>query len=203
LARHLFSLLVIAAIVIGVLWQRSQLAALALNRIDPVPETRELVAQERDAEAAGYLTFFMDYPEPPRLASHHRTIALLGLLGLTPLFRVQGGFLLRFFVIFVCFRHGLDPRPASEDCRRIRTADARYRLTLEPLSGARRDFNPSIDPGRGATCPARHSGSHIVRALSLDQGAGGRILVYQESGLSASGTRISLRRSIGSESGPL
>jgi hypothetical protein len=56
------TLLVIAAIAIGVLWQRSQLAALALTRLDPLPETRELVAQERYAEAADYLAFFMDYP---------------------------------------------------------------------------------------------------------------------------------------------
>lgn len=56
------TLLVIAAIAIGVLWQRSQLAALALTRIDPLPETRELVAQERYADALNYLTFFMDYP---------------------------------------------------------------------------------------------------------------------------------------------
>ena len=56
------TLLFIAVIAIGVLWQRSQLAALALTRIDPVPETRELIAQERYAEAADYLAFFMDYP---------------------------------------------------------------------------------------------------------------------------------------------
>lgn len=56
------ALVLIAAIAIGVLWQRSQLAALALTRIDPIPETRTLVAQERYAEAADYLAFFMDYP---------------------------------------------------------------------------------------------------------------------------------------------
>lgn len=56
------TLLIIAAIAIGVLWQRSQLAALALTRIDPVPETRDMIAQEHYAEAADYLGFFMEYP---------------------------------------------------------------------------------------------------------------------------------------------
>ncbi|NEX23509.1 hypothetical protein G3480_25050 [Thiorhodococcus mannitoliphagus] len=54
--------LFIAIIAAGVLWQRAQLSALALTRIDPVPETRQLVDQERYAEAADYLGFFMDYP---------------------------------------------------------------------------------------------------------------------------------------------
>nr|WP_240905958.1 hypothetical protein [Thiorhodococcus mannitoliphagus] len=49
-------------IAIGVLWQRGQLSVLALSRIDPVPETRQLVEQERYAEAHDYLAFFMDYP---------------------------------------------------------------------------------------------------------------------------------------------
>ena len=34
---------------------------MALVRIDPVPETRTLVAEERYADAADYLGFFMDY----------------------------------------------------------------------------------------------------------------------------------------------
>ena len=38
-----------------------QLAVLALTRIDPLPRTRELVAQERYAEAAQYLDYFMAY----------------------------------------------------------------------------------------------------------------------------------------------
>lgn len=36
--------LTLLVIALGVLWQRSQLAALALTCIDPLPETRELVA---------------------------------------------------------------------------------------------------------------------------------------------------------------
>ena len=54
-------LLIFATTAICVLWQREQLAALALVRIDPVPETRTLVAEERYAAAADYLGFFMDY----------------------------------------------------------------------------------------------------------------------------------------------
>lgn len=38
-----------------------QLAVLALTRTDPLPRTRELVAQERYAEAAQYLDYFMAY----------------------------------------------------------------------------------------------------------------------------------------------
>lgn len=55
-------LLFIAIVALGVLWQRAQLSALALSRIDPVVETRQLVAEERFAEAAEYLDFFLDYP---------------------------------------------------------------------------------------------------------------------------------------------
>lgn len=54
-------LLVLAAIAAGVLWQQTQLTVLALSRIDPVPEARALVAQERYADAAAYLDFFMAY----------------------------------------------------------------------------------------------------------------------------------------------
>ncbi len=54
-------LLFIALIAVGVLWQRAQLSVLALSRIDPVPEARQLVEQKRYAEAADYLGFFMDY----------------------------------------------------------------------------------------------------------------------------------------------
>ncbi len=42
------------------LWIRSETFS-ALVRIDPLPHTRELVAQERCAEAYEYLDFFMDY----------------------------------------------------------------------------------------------------------------------------------------------
>ena len=54
-------ILLLSLLAAGVLWQQEQLAALALVRIDPVPETRTLVAEERYAAAADYLGFFMDY----------------------------------------------------------------------------------------------------------------------------------------------
>jgi hypothetical protein len=55
------TLLLLAAVSGGVLWQQGQLAVLALSRIDPVPEAREMVATRHYAEAAGYLDFFMEY----------------------------------------------------------------------------------------------------------------------------------------------
>ncbi|NCC30042.1 MAG: hypothetical protein EOM22_18315, partial [Gammaproteobacteria bacterium] len=55
------TLLVLAVIAAGVLWQQAQLSVLALSRIDPVPETRAMVAEERYADAADYLDFFMAY----------------------------------------------------------------------------------------------------------------------------------------------
>ncbi|MFB1485762.1 MULTISPECIES: hypothetical protein [unclassified Thiocapsa] len=55
------TLLILAAIAAGVLWQQAQLSVLALSRIDPVPETRAMVAEERYADAADYLDFFMAY----------------------------------------------------------------------------------------------------------------------------------------------
>ncbi len=54
-------LLILAAIAAGVLWQQAQLAALALVHINPIPETRALVAEQRYAEAGDYLNFFMAY----------------------------------------------------------------------------------------------------------------------------------------------
>ncbi len=54
-------LLILAAIAAGVLWQQEQLAALALVHVNPLPETRALVAEQRYAEAGDYLDFFMDY----------------------------------------------------------------------------------------------------------------------------------------------
>ncbi len=54
-------LLVLAVIAAGVLWQQAQLSVLALSRIDPVPETRAMVDEERYADAADYLDFFMAY----------------------------------------------------------------------------------------------------------------------------------------------
>ncbi|MBY7831781.1 hypothetical protein KW463_02830 [Vibrio fluvialis] len=56
-----FTLLVLALISAGVLWQQAQLSVLALGRIDPLPETRQMLAEQRYADAASYLGFFMDY----------------------------------------------------------------------------------------------------------------------------------------------
>jgi hypothetical protein len=60
--RILILLLVLACgvAIIDTIWLRSE-AFEALVRIDPLPRTRELVAQERYAEAHEYLDFFMDY----------------------------------------------------------------------------------------------------------------------------------------------
>ena len=55
------AVLVLATIAAGVLWQQAQLAVLALHRIDPLPYTRTMIAEERYAEAADYLNFFMEY----------------------------------------------------------------------------------------------------------------------------------------------
>lgn len=54
-------LLLVAVVSIGTIWQQHQLMFLALSRIDPVPEAKAMVAEERYAEAADYLGFFMDY----------------------------------------------------------------------------------------------------------------------------------------------
>ncbi|WP_328986308.1 hypothetical protein [Thiorhodovibrio winogradskyi] len=54
-------LLILACISAAVIWQQAQLAVLALGRIDPVPEVETLIAEERYAEAADYLDFFLNY----------------------------------------------------------------------------------------------------------------------------------------------
>ncbi len=54
-------LLVLAATAATILWQRAQLAALALVHVNPVPETKALVGEQRYAEATTYLDFFMAY----------------------------------------------------------------------------------------------------------------------------------------------
>ncbi len=54
-------LLILATIAAGVLWQQAQLAALALVHVNPLPETRALVAEQRYAEAGDYLDFFIAY----------------------------------------------------------------------------------------------------------------------------------------------
>ncbi len=53
--------LCLSVLVVLILWQHSQLAILALTRIDPVPETRAMMSEGRYAEAADYLEFFLDY----------------------------------------------------------------------------------------------------------------------------------------------
>ncbi|MGS2742549.1 hypothetical protein ACU6TU_02985 [Halomonas sp. LS-001] len=55
------TILVIAAAAASVLWQQTTLSLLALTRIDPLPETYSLINEERYAEAADYLGFFMAY----------------------------------------------------------------------------------------------------------------------------------------------
>ncbi|MGY4876863.1 hypothetical protein ACLUEY_03140 [Vreelandella aquamarina] len=55
------TILVIAGVAAGVLWQQTTLSLLALTRIDPLPETYTLIKEERYAEAADYLGFFMAY----------------------------------------------------------------------------------------------------------------------------------------------
>ncbi|MAF15717.1 MAG: hypothetical protein CMG93_07030 [Marinomonas sp.] len=53
--------LLIGILAIFVIWQRTQLAALALTRTDPLPTTYELLAEERYAKASSYLDFFMAF----------------------------------------------------------------------------------------------------------------------------------------------
>ena len=54
-------LLILAIIAAGILWNQTQLTVLALAQINPVPETQRLVSEERYAEAASYLDFFLAY----------------------------------------------------------------------------------------------------------------------------------------------
>ena len=71
------TLLVLAAVAAGVLWQKAQLSVLALSRIDPIPETRAMVAEERYADAADYLDFFIAYDyvkEDPAAQALHAEI---------------------------------------------------------------------------------------------------------------------------------
>ncbi|WP_216601334.1 hypothetical protein [Vreelandella azerica] len=55
------AVLLIAGVAAATLWNQATLSVLALTRIDPLPETRSLIAEERYAEAADYLGFFMTY----------------------------------------------------------------------------------------------------------------------------------------------
>ena len=58
------------------IFNHGKLQVLALNRIDPLPHTQELVAAERYAEAESYLGFFMEHeyvssnPEAAALYQH-------------------------------------------------------------------------------------------------------------------------------------
>lgn len=54
-------LLVLAIISASILWQQAQLSVLALSRVDPLPEARAMLKEERYAEAFNYLDFFMGY----------------------------------------------------------------------------------------------------------------------------------------------
>lgn len=54
-------MLVLAVVSAVVLGQQAQLSFLVLSRVDPLPEIRTMLAQERYAEAGEYLSFFMDY----------------------------------------------------------------------------------------------------------------------------------------------
>lgn len=71
-------LLVLAAISAVTLWQQTQLSVLALTRVDPLPETRAMLAERRYADAADYLGFFMDYEyisQNPEAQSLYREIS--------------------------------------------------------------------------------------------------------------------------------
>lgn len=59
LRRALALLLALAAALVW--WQQGALNVLALSRIDPLPQTRELITQARYAEAAERLDFFLAY----------------------------------------------------------------------------------------------------------------------------------------------
>ena len=68
-------LLLLAILAAGILWHQTQLTVLALTQINPVPETQRLVNEERYADAASYLDFFLAYdyvqdnPEAQKLAA--------------------------------------------------------------------------------------------------------------------------------------
>lgn len=69
--------LILACISGGAILQQQQLSVLALSHIDPVPEVEVLVAEERYAEAADYLDFFLNYDyvrDDPRAQALHAQI---------------------------------------------------------------------------------------------------------------------------------
>ncbi|MBN8411430.1 hypothetical protein [Halomonas litopenaei] len=53
--------LLLALVSASTIWQQKTLSVIALQRIDPLPETRNMVMDERYAEAGEYLSFFMQY----------------------------------------------------------------------------------------------------------------------------------------------
>ena len=55
------AVLLVALVAMSVLWQRTTFLLMALTRIDPLSETHALVEEERYAEAAEYLGFFIGY----------------------------------------------------------------------------------------------------------------------------------------------
>nr|WP_300311063.1 hypothetical protein [Halomonas sp.] len=55
------TLLLLALVSASIIWQQTQLSLIALQRIDPLPETHNMITEERYAEAADYLGFFMQY----------------------------------------------------------------------------------------------------------------------------------------------
>ena len=69
-------LTLLALFAINTLYHRSELQFMTLQRIDPIPHTQELIAEQRYAEAENYLGFFMahDYvqsnPEAVALYQH-------------------------------------------------------------------------------------------------------------------------------------
>jgi len=70
-------LLILACVSAGVIWQQAQLSVLALSHINPVPEVEALVAEERYAEAADYLDFFLNYDyvrDDPKAKALHAEI---------------------------------------------------------------------------------------------------------------------------------
>jgi hypothetical protein len=54
-------LLLLVSVSVFVLWIQMHHSLLALFRIDPLPETRKMLDEERYSEAADYLEFFMNY----------------------------------------------------------------------------------------------------------------------------------------------
>lgn len=81
--KILVSILALASA--SALWQQAQLQVLALSRIDPVPETRQLVESGRYAEAADHLDYFMRYDyvrqDPEAVALQERITQVRDSLG--------------------------------------------------------------------------------------------------------------------------